>query len=48
MNDATYNCTDVDREKLEKDNNAYFEGITIKAKTRIESGCEILLSYNLF
>ena len=48
MNDATYNCTDVDREKLEKDNNAIFEGITIKAKTRIESGCEILLSYNLY
>ena len=48
MNDATYNCTDADREKLEEDNNAYFDGITIKAKTRIESGCEILLSYNLY
>ena len=32
----------------EKDNNAIFEGITIKAKTRIESGCEILMSYNLY
>ena len=48
MNDATYNCTDVDREKLKKDNNAVFDGILIKAKTRIESGCEILLSYNLY
>ena len=48
MNDATYNCTDADREKLKKDNNAYFDGFTIKAKTRIESGCEILLSYNLY
>ena len=47
MNDATYNCTDADREKLKEDNNAYFDGITVKASKRIESGCEIKLSYNL-
>ena len=47
MNDATYNCTDADRGKLDKDNNAYFDGTIVKASKRIESGCEIKLSYNL-
>lgn len=48
MNDAIYNCTDEDRKKLEEDNNAILEGFTVKANKRIESGCEIKLSYNLF
>ena len=48
MNDATYNCTDEDRKKLEEDNIAILEGFPVKANKRIESGCEIKLSYNLF
>ena len=46
LNDATFNCTDAERGKLKEDNNAYFDGITVKASKRIESGCEIKLSCN--